>query len=141
MVSKHVQYMMMSKSTRDQFWRFVLVGGIGFMIDASILFFLTAKWNIGLYLARVISFGIAVSITWLAQRFFVFPTGRRFPSREQFLRHLVVQSGGVAVNFTVYVGMLALHPFFVTFPVAALACGSSIGLIVNYYGARKAVFA
>ena len=54
------------------FAAFTVVGGIGFIVDASILATLVHIYDWGDYTARLISFAVAVSVTWYLNRSYVF---------------------------------------------------------------------
>jgi putative flippase GtrA len=121
-----------------QFLRFCLVGAVGFIVDASILLGLT--WSgVSPIQARIFSFAVAVLATWLLNRNWTFPNGKRSKWRE-FLGYLGVQSTGLAVNMVVYLGVLMLseHPEKLAF--FALLIASGVALSVNYLGLKWTVF-
>jgi putative flippase GtrA len=119
---------------------FVLVGGVGFVVDAAILAILVHGYHWGDYTARVVSFAVAVSVTWLLNRSYVFATARTHNRRSEYTRYLAVQGTGMAINFLVYSICITSSPLMDTWPVLALAVGSVVALGFNYAGARIFVF-
>lgn len=121
---------------------FVIVGSIGFLIDAGVLTALSAGLAWSPFLARFVSFPVAVLGTWALNRRFVF--GSLASSRSQvareYSRYLGVQSIGAATNMVVYSLVLLAFPGLERWPVIALAFGSLAGLFVNFAGARLWVF-
>jgi putative flippase GtrA len=124
------------------FMRFCCAGGMGFVVDFTVL-----KTIVHLGLnpigARLISFSVAVVVTWLVNRAWTFqahPTpGARALIRE-FAGYVAVQSVGFAANFSVYtamvVGISALNGRLLPPSIA----GTAVGLLVNYLGAKHLVF-
>jgi putative flippase GtrA len=119
---------------------FVVVGGIGFIVDASILATLVHGYNWGDYTARLMSFAIAVTATWFLNRSYVFAAARTHNRRSEYTRYLAVQGIGMAINFLVYSLCIISNPLMDQWPVLALAVGSVVALAFNYAGARIFVF-
>ncbi len=118
---------------------FLVVGGIGFVVDAAVLqlFFMLGY---GAVVSRFISVAVAVTATWLLNRRYVFRTGGRNAKAPEFLRHVIAQGGGMVVNLAVYFLLLATVPELRQQPVIALAAGSIAAMIVNYLGAKYWTF-
>ena len=55
---------------------FIVVGGIGFAVDAAVLTLAIRHLHASVYEARALSFTLAVLATWLLNRTFVFVTPR-----------------------------------------------------------------
>ena len=53
-----------------QFFRFCLVGGVGFVVDAGSLWLLIDFGSMGLLSGRVVSYLIAATVTWALHRHF-----------------------------------------------------------------------
>jgi putative flippase GtrA len=119
---------------------FIVVGGIGFIVDAGILAILVHGYGWGDYTARGISFAVAVTVTWYLNRRFVFADGRTGNRKTEYTRYLGVQGTGMAINFLVYSLCIATNEMMDTWPVLALAVGSAVALIFNYAGSRLFVF-
>lgn len=122
-------------------WKFAVVGGIGFAIEAVILLGLTISgWNA--FAARLVSFPIAVFSTWLLNRAWAFRDRRRTYIQREALLYFVVQSSGLATNMIVFALVLsAMHSDALYVPILSLICASVAGLVVNFSGAYWLVFA
>ena len=119
---------------------FVVVGTVGFIVDATILAVLVHGYQWGDYTARLVSFAVAVTVTWLLNRSYVFADARTHNRRSEYTRYLTVQGMGMAINFLIYSLCLISSPLMDQWPVLALAVGSAVALIFNYAGARIFVF-
>jgi putative flippase GtrA len=124
------------------FMRFCCAGGLGFVVDFTIL-----KTIVHLGLnpigARLISFSVAVVVTWLVNRAWTFkahPTPGAGALIREFFGYVAVQSVGFAANFSVYtamvIGISALNGRLLPPSIA----GTAVGLLVNYLGAKHLVF-
>jgi putative flippase GtrA len=119
---------------------FVVVGGIGFVVDATILAVLVHGYSWGDYTARLVSFAVAVTVTWYLNRRYVFAAGRTARKHSEYTRYLLVQGTGMAINFLVYSLCIASNELMDRWPVLALAVGSAVALFFNYAGSRIFVF-
>jgi putative flippase GtrA len=122
------------------FRAFAVVGGIGFIVDASILVILVHGYGWGDYTARVASFSVAVTVTWYLNRHYVFSAKKTLNRRSEYSRYLAVQLFGMAINFLVYSLCITSSTTMDRWPVLALAVGSVVALFFNYAGARLFVF-
>lgn len=129
----------MTLETRRQFLRFGAVGATGFSVDAAILFVLITA-GIDPYLARVLSFAAAVTVTWALNRAWTFKSVPGHGGRNRYVRYLAVQIAAALVNYACYAGVLGFIPATPVNAVLALAAGSAVGLIVNFSGAKWLVF-
>jgi len=119
---------------------FVVVGGIGFLVDAGTLGVLVHGYDWGNYTARLVSFTVAVTTTWALHRTFAFADGKTIDKRREYTRYLVVQGGGMAINLPVYSACISNSETMSQWPVLAVAVGSAAAMIFNYIGARMLVF-
>jgi putative flippase GtrA len=119
---------------------FVVVGGIGFVVDATILAVLVHGYGWGDYTARLVSFAVAVTVTWYLNRKYVFAAGRTARKHSEYTRYLLVQGIGMLINFLVYSLCIASNELMDRWPVLALAVGSAVALFFNYAGSRMFVF-
>ena len=122
------------------FAAFLLVGGVGFVVDASILATLVHRYEWGDYTARMVSFPVAVVVTWLLNRRFAFPGGATARRGQEYTRYLGVQTVGSLINFAVYSLCIATIPVMDLWPVLALAVGVMVQIPFNFIGMQKFVF-
>lgn len=118
--------------------RFAAVGSLGFLIDASILTLLVNGFSFGHYSGRAISFSLAVTATWYANRRWVFePTARM---SAEYARYFSVQIAGAVLNLGIYVVVIELAPSLAAWPVIPLAVGAVAALGFNFVMSRAFVF-
>lgn len=119
---------------------FAVGGVIGFLVDAAIVETLVRRAGCNPYLARVPSFLVAASVTWAWNRYLSFAHRRGPDRRREWMRWLAVMSLGAGVNYGVYALLLALSATVRAWPAAGVAAGSAVAAVVNFTGARRAVF-
>ena len=117
--------------------RFILAGGIGFVADAAALWLLLAVTPLGPFVARVLSIGFALCVTWQINRHLTFAPSSRGVAREG------ARYGGVGiatsiVNYLVYCALLFAMPAMP--PLAALAIASLIAMALSFLGYSRLVF-
>ena len=130
----------------QQFFRFCMVGTVGFMVDVAVVYSLGDV--LGWYLARVISFLVAASTTWILNRNFTFkppsitsPILPELPSGRlrEYSKYMLSMLAGGGVNYGVYLAILHFLPA-PHAPLIGVALGSIAGLAVNFLSARTLVF-
>lgn len=126
---------------RGQFARFAVVGTIGFAVDASVLTVAVSVTGMGPYLARVLSFGVAATVTWYLNRRYTFSTRRASSGAlSQWSRFVAVNALGACINFAVYAALIASSDIARRFLLLAVAAGSVAGLVSNFTLSRAFVF-
>jgi putative flippase GtrA len=123
-----------------QFARFAAVGAAGFVVDAALL--QAAIWWLGTgpYVGRVLSFLGAATFTWAANRAYTFAGASDSIPLVQWLRFLIANSAGAAINFASYSAIVAWAGAGGAWPVIGVAVGSISGLGVNFAASRLWVF-
>lgn len=123
-----------------QFFRFCIVGTIGFVVDAGSLYLIMAATGAGPFLARFFSFVLAATATWILNRRYTFRASRREPILLEWLRYLGYASIGGAINYGVYALCLLGFELARAHPVIGVAAGSIAGLAFNFLATRHLVF-
>lgn len=122
------------------FRKFLLIGGVGFLIDAVVLTVLAQVAGWPPWHARAVSFPPAVLATWWLNRRYTF-TGRGLKRRTtEALSYLAIQTCGLGINFAVFGTLLARVPFLQRWPGGALAAGAAAGLCFNFLAAYLALY-
>jgi putative flippase GtrA len=119
---------------------FVLVGAIGFLIDAGILTALMTGLGFGPYGARAISFTVAVTATWYMNRRWVFERIAVRMSGREYTSYLLVQIIGAVINLSVFVAVIEFVPELAATPVIPLAVGAAVALMFNFSASSRFVF-
>lgn len=117
--------------------RFAIVGGIGFVADAAMLALLLAATPLGPFVARLVSIGFGLAVTWLCNRTLTFRPSSRGMLREG------ARYGGVGittsvVNYMVYSVLLLAMPWMA--PLVALVVASLAAMALSYLGYSRLVF-
>ena len=121
---------------------FIFVGGGGFIIDGGLLTLLSQVYSFNIYLSRLISFSVAVVVTWVLNRTLVFkydidPVMRK---RVEYGRYFVVQIGGALINLSIFTLIILIDPPIKEIPIIPLFIGAVFGLFINFTGTRYWVF-
>ena len=123
--------------TIGQLFRYCLVGGIGFFVEAATIAFLQHVWGWSALPCRAVSFPAAVLVTWRLNHRFTF--GSRGGWGE-LVRYLSTQGVGLLTNLVAYAAVIAAVPRFDQQALVPLVIGSALGLAVNFLLARHWVF-
>jgi len=123
-----------------EFFRFCLVGTVGFVADAGSLQLLVSLAGMNPYVSRLFSYLVAATITWWLNRRFTFAACTAAGWQAQWLRYLVVNAVGGGVNYGVYALAVFLSVFVRDHLYLGVAAGSAVGLAVNFTASRFLVF-
>lgn len=124
----------------EKFGRFAIVGAIGFVVDAVFLSALVSFFHWDLYSSRAISFGAAVTTTWLLNRRYTFKKLNIRNFGKEYIFYIFIQISGSMINLAVYVYLVAKFNQLGGMPIIPLALGSVIAMLFNYSLSKKFVF-
>lgn len=93
---------MINKETALRIIKFGFIGVIGFCVDSGVLLLGTKILNLDPYSARIISYLVAATTTWLGNRLLTFADRPKTPLAKQWLLFLSLNAVGFAVNYTTY---------------------------------------
>lgn len=120
---------------------FAVGGVIGLLVDAGVVQALVslAGWNA--YLARLVSFLMAATVTWGWNRHWTF-AGRSSGHRAhaEWLHWIALMSAGALVNYGIYVLLMQVFPSLARWPAVPAAGGSAVAALVNFSAARAVLF-
>ena len=122
-----------------QLLRFGAVGGVGFVVDGGLLWLLIGL-DFNPFLARALSFPVAVVVTWALNRNWTFRATRDTSSKGQFRRYFGVQIVGSLTNYLIYSAVIGFLGAASLTIFAGFALGSFVGSLVNFFGARHVAF-
>ncbi len=83
-------------------------------------------------LGRVIALSLALTATWLGNRYFTFNVRQGESKKKNFIRYQMVQVGGLTLNMCVYLLVLALKPEGSYVLQLAIFCGAISALFWNF---------
>jgi len=124
------------------FFRFGVVGTGGFVVDTVVLYVMIIA-GLDRYSGRLVSYFCAASFTWFGNRTVTFTQGRASGTAAtvaEWLRFLLTNLGGGAVNYTAYAILVAYSATVHEFPVLGVAAGALSGMTVNFFASRWLVF-
>lgn len=141
-VNKTSSWSQLLRRTPRRIVQFIIVGGIGFVVDAAILTALTSWAGWDALRARGVSFLGAVTITWWLNRGYTFAARRARLARVagEYPRYLLAQCLGAALNYAVFAAAIVLLPSLRAYPVAPLIFGSAVAMFFNYFAMQRFVF-
>jgi putative flippase GtrA len=122
------------------FPRFCLVGATGFLIDASLLALLYHALGIEVVPARICSFGVALTATWLLNRKITFHRVASPRRLREWGRYALINGIGGTLNLGVFFGLTHAVTGLISEPMPALVVASACALAFNYIGSRTLVF-
>jgi putative flippase GtrA len=136
------------KQVAAEFARFSAVGAAGLLVDMAALYVAIELIGLSYIAGRGVSYLAAATFTWACNRSITF--ARTGPGGEvgQWARFIAVNSAGGAVNFAVYLFVVAaigsstgLPPRFdPVLPYLGVALGSLSGLLINFTLSKRLVF-
>ena len=116
---------------------FLIAGIVGFTIEAVIIFFVTKYLMVNPFLARVLSFPVAVSSTWFINSKFSFRQHSQ-PSIAKFYRYLNSTILAQLSNFFSY-GLIIFY-FPMILPIMALIFSSLLAMNISFFLYLRYVF-
>jgi putative flippase GtrA len=137
-ISRVTQYLV-----RHPFIRFALVGTAGYVVDTGVLAWDTAVLGLDFKTGRALSIFVAMTVTWLGNRYLTFRDRRArnlSGALQEWLKFIGANAVGAMVNYGTSVLLVAYagQPFNHKF--VAQACGVLVGLIFNFTLSKKLVF-
>ncbi len=126
-----------------RFFKFLVVGGVGFVIDTGCLSLLVFAFSFDRVLAKGIAFSIAVVNNFLWNRFWTYPESRSRPALAQVALFVLVSLVGLAINLLVFGRADRLARPFVSPAVAlyfAQATAVGVALFWNYAANRLVTY-
>lgn len=124
---------------KNHLLRFLLVGIVGFIVDAGLLQLLAS--TLGPYIARLISFTAAVITTWVFNRSFTFAERQSGLSLPRELgRYFSAMIAGGSVNYALYAALVFFVDFVAQQPVLGVVAGTLAGLSINFTLSKRWIF-
>nr|WP_267874618.1 GtrA family protein [Duganella levis] len=120
--------------------RFAIIGVLAFFVDWLVMkFFIDRQTHF--LVARLLSFLVAVSFTFVLNKYWTFRNAEPAPILVQFFQFFAANSVGGLVNYTVstssYFFLLNSNPRFIWL---SLVFGSAAGFVFNFVMSSRYVF-
>lgn len=116
------------------FFRFLLVGGSGFLIDAG-LTYLLILFGLPPWLARIPAIASAMAYTWIANRHFTYEVENARTTGEA-IRYAAVAAAMAFINYLIYFALVSNG----IWPVAAVTIATACQTILSFHLYRHLVF-
>lgn len=123
-----------------QFARFLVVGAVGFMVDAGLLIAMMHGAGLSPVSARLVSFSVAVTVTWLLNRLWTFRCHASDRPLAEWRRYVTVNGLGGLINLGTFALLAGPVPGLGVNPLIAFASASAVALIFNFLGSRTFAF-
>lgn len=114
--------------------RFVVVGTVGFAIDAGLVWMLT-KYGFSPFIARVPAISVAIVVTWILNRTHTFQVTRPKTTSEA-LRYALVALASAGLNFMLYSSLVLIG----VPPVLAVALATGALMFLSFFSYHRLVF-
>jgi putative flippase GtrA len=128
------------KETAEQFFKFGIIGFVGFIVDAAFLYVGIDALGLGRVAAGFFSFPFAVTATWVGNRLFTFRDASPMPAAKQLAKFAFICAIGLLFNRGTYSLLVTFVPFVYRYPVIGLLAGTSAGMFFNFFASKKHVF-
>ncbi|MEF0939993.1 GtrA family protein [Rhizobium sp. BR 362] len=117
--------------------RFLIAGGIGFVVDAGVLHLLLWFTPFGPFVGRALSIPSALLATWFLNRNFTFGRSNRSLAVEGF-RYGSVGLTSALLNYALFSSLLVSAPALQ--PIIALILASAAATAFSFFGYSRFVF-
>lgn len=124
------------RSLAGRLTRFAVVGGIGFIVDAGVLWVLT-RVGVPPLAGRVGSIVVALFVTWRLNRSVTF-RAEGSGSALEFGQYVLVGAASSAVNYATFAALIGSG--MIASPLVALAVGSAVAMTVTFLGLDRIVY-
>lgn len=115
---------------RREFFRFAIVGGVGFVVDIAVFSLCLYAINMPTMVSRAVAFIVAVGVTWLGNRIYTFSSSA--DAWPQLKRFAISACISVVPNFLVFHYVLAYLGENVITHMLAFVLGVGAGLCSNF---------
>jgi len=112
--------------------RFIITGSTGFAVEAGVLSLLLWSTSLGPVSSRMISFPIALLVTWMMNRSWSFGDREKPTLVIEFCGYGATQITGFLINFVIYVLLISGKLGVSVLPVLALAIGALTSAVVTF---------
>lgn len=117
-----------------QLFKFMIVGGIGFIINAAILYILTEKLNIYYMISALISLQCSIPVQFILNNTWTFKDKLSF---KKFIKYESLSAAGV---FLYYIILILLTELLGVYYLISSLLATFIVFLFNYHNSKKYVW-
>jgi len=125
---------------KREFIFFIFVGGTGFVCDLIILQSLLYFVEMDSIKARLISFSIAITVTWILNRNITFKSTKGTNKATEWIKYAIANGLGGGINLLIYILLVSSEINYFSSPLIALSIASAVALIFNFFSNKIFVF-
>jgi putative flippase GtrA len=126
---------------QQQFLKFSMVGGVGFVVDAGSYFILTHYLSGGLVSSRVVSsLVLGMTMTFLLNNFLTFRGHGEGSIFARYLKFAAANIIGNLLNLGTHAALVENLDLFHRIPLLGVVAGTFVGLVFNFTGSKYFVF-
>lgn len=130
----------MSRSTGLQAAKFTVIGGVGFLVDGGIMTLLNSIYELDLLPARLCSFSVAVTVTWILNRRQTFTDRASNRLASEWGRYAAINSVGAMMNIGIFFWLIDRYTLLREVPLLPLAAASLVVLVFNFFASKHIAF-
>lgn len=130
----------MNRSATWQARSFIAIGAIGFCIDGGLLTLFNSAYGFELVPSRLISFSVAVTVTWMLNRMRTFADRAGTKPVREWSRYAFVNGIGALLNMAIFFWLIAQFEQMARVPLVPLAIAASIALVFNFFASKHVAF-
>jgi len=123
-----------------QAFSFWLIGLVGFAVDASILYFFRLFFDTDIMIARFLSLGTAMTVSWYLNRRLTFVGQSSRSASSEWLYYLTVNSVGAMINYSLFIWLVMRNDYFAEYLMIPLAIASGLAAVVNFLLTKFVIF-
>ena len=120
---------------KSEFFRFIVVGCLGFVVDAGMGFVLSEA-GVSPVLARIPALAAAIFTTWILNRTLTFRVNAP-KSGSELARYIAVALSSAVLNFLLYAALVVMMG---VWPVIAVAVSTIALLFYSFFGYQRFAF-
>lgn len=119
---------------------FLVIGGTGFLIDATMAHILITELNAGVISGRVPGFIIAILATFVLNSKITFGHIDHGRFLKKFIKYCIANGFTQSTNFLIYSVLMWRFETLHDWPVVAVFCGSAVAATISFILYKKVVF-
>ena len=124
----------------NQFIRFSIIGGLGYLVDIGIFFLIIQFSDVSVYIARLLSALCTASFTWYGNRLITFRIQKRNDILREWFDYIYAMIPGIVTSYSIFFLIVYIFGEDWTTLIFAVSLGVIIGSVINFILAKKYVF-
>ncbi len=129
----------LQKIIQSNFFKFCVVGGLMFCLDAAILYGCMYGLNFSPSFARVISAICSITISWRLHRSYTFNSSN-YKLLLEYRNYIICSLLSFIINLSAYIILIKKLLIFWEYPILALILATAASMNFSYFFMKKVVF-